>query len=573
VAWARAVLAASLFCVDPARSGLVIRAGAGPVRDRFLSGLRSLLPAGTPWRTVPASVTDDRLLGGLDLPATLKAGRPVAASGLLAAAHGGVVVVPGGERLPAGIAGRLAAAFDAGEVLAEREGLSLRMPARFGLVLVDEGRDADEAPPAALAERLAFRIDLHAVSIREAASGFPSTQAVEAARNAIASVTDTDAGLQALCAVSAALGVDSARAWLCAARAARAHAALAGRAEIAEEDVSVAAALVFAHRATRLPPPPDAEEQPPAPPPEQDRQEDDSQNQQQGERIPEKMLVEAVRAAIPPGLLAALKARDLARSASAGKAGAASRSRTRGRPIGTVAGDPRKGRIALVDTLRTAAPWQSLRRRAQQGEPRRVIVKSDDIRLRRYEERSETTTIFAVDVSGSSALQRLAEAKGAVELLLADCYVRRDKVALVAFRGTSAELVLPPTRSLTRAKRSLAGLPGGGGTPLSAGIEAAAELAEALQRRGQSPVVVLLTDGRANIARDGSPGRPRAAEDAVESARRLRQSGIPSLLLDTSPQPQPAAKRIAEAMAARYLPLPHADASRVSRAVRKVLPS
>ena len=114
-------------------------------------------------------------------------------------------------------------------------------------------------------------------------------------------------------------------------------------------------------------------------------------------------------------------------------------------------------------------------------------------------------TISSSDASsgslgGSSALHRLAEAKGAVELLLADCYVRRDSVAVLAFRGRSAELLLPPTRSLVRAKRSLAELPGGGGTPLAAGIDAARELAFAVRRRGDTAVVVVLSDGRANLA-------------------------------------------------------------------------
>ena len=115
----------------------------------------------------------------------------------------------------------------------------------------------------------------------------------------------------------------------------------------------------------------------------------------------------------------------------------------------------------------------------------------------------ETTTIFVVDASGSAALHRLAEAKGAVELLLADCYIRRDQVALIAFRGSAAELLLPPTRSLARAKRSLAGLPGGGGTPLAAGLDAAFALSDSIRRKGQTPTVIVLTDGRANIARDG----------------------------------------------------------------------
>ncbi|MCA3180747.1 MAG: VWA domain-containing protein, partial [Burkholderiales bacterium] len=180
----------------------------------------------------------------------------------------------------------------------------------------------------------------------------------------------------------------------------------------------------------------------------------------------------------------------------------------------------------------------------------------------------ETTTIFAIDASGSSALHRLAEAKGAVELLLADCYVRRDRVAVVAFRGRAAEVLLPPTRSLVRAKRSLAGLPGGGGTPLASGIDAAVALADAVVRRGGSPIVVLLTDGRANVARDGAGGRAKAVEEAVDAARRLRAGGHATLLLDTSPQPAAAAQALAAAMAAAYVPLPRADAEGIARPVR-----
>lgn len=140
-----------------------------------------------------------------------------------------------------------------------------------------------------------------------------------------------------------------------------------------------------------------------------------------------------------------------------------------------------------------------------------------------------------------------ARAAAAVELLLADCYVRRDRAAVLAFRGKAAELLLPPTRSLVHAKRSLAGLPGGG-TPLAAGMDAARALALACGRRGETPIIVLLTDGRANIARDGSAGRERATLDALAAARTLRAASLTALLLDTSPQAQPGARRLAQEM-------------------------
>ncbi len=201
----------------------------------------------------------------------------------------------------------------------------------------------------------------------------------------------------------------------------------------------------------------------------------------------------------------------------------------------------------------------------------RVIVRPDDFRIARFKQRSETATIFVVDASGSAALHRLAEAKGAVELLLADCYIRRDQVALIAFRGTIAEILLPPTRSLTRAKRSLAGLPGGGGTPLAAGLDAAFVLADSIKRKGQTPSVIVLTDGRANIARDGAPGRPRAEQDATSAARALQAAGIASVLVDTSQRPGPSGAQLAKDMGARYLPLPHADAGMLAKAVKAVV--
>ena len=274
---------------------------------------------------------------------------------------------------------------------------------------------------------------------------------------------------------------------------------------------------------------------------------------------------------------------------NAGGAGAIRQGQLRGRPSGVRRGEPRAGaRLNLIETLRAAAPWQLLRRREADAKaaatgnrppnsPTNALTNSPQIHVRRedfhvthFKQRSETTTVFAVDASGSAALHRLAEAKGAVELLLAECYVRRDSVAVLGFRGKSAELLLPPTRSLVRAKRSLAGLPGGGGTPLAAGIDAAHDLADAVRRRGGTAVIVLLTDGRANIARDGSPGRARATEDAAASAKRVHAAGIRALLLDTSPQPQEAGRQLARDMGALYLPLPHAGAAAMSQVVRAV---
>jgi magnesium chelatase subunit D len=239
--------------------------------------------------------------------------------------------------------------------------------------------------------------------------------------------------------------------------------------------------------------------------------------------------------------------------------------------MGSRPGRPRAGeRLDLSETLRAAAPWQNLR--AGQGHGGAVVVRPQDLRIRRFIQRREATTIFVVDASGSAAFQRLAEAKGAVELLLARAYVARTRVALVAFRKTQGEVLLAPTRSLTRAKRQLGEVVGGGGTPLASGLDTGLALALVEQGKGRTPTLVLLTDGRANIARDGSPGRLRAEDDSLASARRVQAAGVGGVFIDTSPRPRPEADRLALAMGAVYHPLPYCDAGAVSDLVDRLRP-
>ncbi|WP_424753628.1 magnesium chelatase subunit D [Methylobacterium sp.] len=573
--WAEALRVARLVAADPhGCGGVVVRAGAGPVRDRWLEIVRENLNPVKPLRRMPVGIAEDRLIGGLDLAATLGAGRPVAQAGLLAEADGGLLVAAMAERMGQGTAAHLAAALDTGRLRVERDGLAETRPARFGLVLLDEGIGEDEAAPASLTDRLAFHLDLTTVPpsamrpvLRPPCDGL-SPESDKPPHGGGRSGHDPVAELSE---VAARLGIDSLRAPLLALRVARLLARLDGRAETAEADAREAARLVLGHRATRLP------EQESAPE-EEEREEGEPSPAEQREPGPdpeegtgqasEDRIVEAARAAIPAGLLAMLM-RDgpRLRMPRAGKAGAKAASARSGRPMGARPGDPRRARLDLIATLRAASPWQGLRRRAEGGGTC-LMIRPDDIRITRFRQRTETTTIFTVDASGSSALERLAEAKGAVELLLAEAYTRRDKVALVAFRGAGAELVLAPTRSLVRARRGLAALPGGGGTPLAAGIDAAGKVALGVRRGGGTPVVVMLTDGRANVARSGIAGRERAGEDSLKAARLFREADVRAILIDTAQRPQDSARRLAAAMGARYLPLPHADAGAMSAAIR-----
>ena len=575
LAWSDAVTAAQLFAVDPiGTGGVLVRSRAGPVRERWMEMLRAALPPSGPLKHLPLHIADGRLLGGLDLNATLLAGRPVAERGLLAEGDGGVLILAMAERLSSATTVHITAAMDARETIVERDGLSLRMPARFGVIALDEGLD-DEFAPGSLGDRLGFHIDLNDVPIREAGEFGMDRAAISAARERLSALRTNAEQVEAMCTAAATLGIVSLRAPILALRVACASAALSGYPAVEHDDIALAARLVLAPRALVVPQEQAPEQSEPPQPPSPDSSGDDSADKDNTDtdRALDEVILAAVQAALPTDVLAALRTSSArSRGRSHGKAGALQKSNKRGRPAGVSRGDLRAGaKLSVIETLRAAAPWQPLRRReaAASGELSRprILIRKDDFRISRFKQRTETTTIFVVDASGSAALHRLAEAKGAVELLLADCYIRRDQVALIAFRGSAAELLLPPTRSLARAKRCLAGLPGGGGTPLAAGLDAAFALSDSIRRKGQTPTVIVLTDGRANIARDGAQGRPRAEEDAINAARQLRGAAITAVLVDTSPRPGASGGALAKEMGARYLPMPHAEATTLSKAV------
>jgi magnesium chelatase subunit D len=574
-----AALALALLLRDPLRFGGIILRGDGPARDAMLAKIAAVI---TPLVRIPANVDAERLLGGLDLTATLAAGTTVTRAGLLEAASGGAVIVPMAERLRSDVAAHLAQALDGGMLAA---------------VLLDDGREGDEVPPAVLSERVAFHCDVGSIRLPlsvcpELVEGpsflsaverkdSPSTSSGRTGKGgrAVADVIPLDdSQLTTLAATASALGVTSIRALNFAANAARAHAALHGQVTADEDDITAAIRLVLAPRATMVPqaaPPPEVESED-ATPPDGNPGDDDARDIDPSEL--DDIVLEAAAAAIPPHILDQIERRARGSGkAQSGRSGDKQKSAQRGRPLSARPGVPGHGRkLALIASLRAAAPWQTIRRQeaklgdAKPGDRRRVHIRKDDLRVRAFEERRGTLTIFAVDASGSSAISRLAEAKGAVELMLAEAYVKRAQVALIAFRQVGAEVLLPPTRSLTRARRALAALPGGGGTPLAAGLIAAQQLASVAQRGGQTPVIALLTDGKANVRRDGSAGRAEAMAEAAAAAGALRQAGLTSVVIDIAPRPTPEAAALAVALGGRYVPLPRAGSAALVAAVESV---
>lgn len=548
-----AELALHLFTRNPSLFGGILLRGDGPARDDMAAFAKAEIARSGPVVKIPSNVDAERLLGGLDLTATLATGKGVMRTGLLESATGGAVILPMAERLSANIAAHIAQAMDGGDI---------------AVILLDDGHEPDEQPPITLTERIAFHLDVSAMRGVNVTSAALSNIAVANVQRL------DDRQLHAIAATSLALGIDSVRAIIFANATARAHAAFRGRANVLEEDVAAAVRLVLAPRATQMPetqkpPPPEPESDPPQDDEPEDR--DDTPNLEDIDL--DDIMLDAAAAAIPKHILDQIQSKSgRSGKGQGGKSGQKQKSAQRGRPLGSRPGVPGNGkRLSLIDSLRAAAPWQNIRRQmAPADDTRKIHIRKSDLRVRHFEQRSESLTIFAVDASGSSALSRLAEAKGAVEMMLAQAYVKRSQVALIAFRQSSAEILLPPTRSLTRARRALAALPGGGGTPLAAGLLAARQLAEAAQRAGQTPTIALLTDGKANVASDGTAQRETAMAEAADVAKSIAHAGLHSIVIDISPRPREEAAALADALGGRYLPLPQAQSAAMVAAIESL---
>ncbi|MEN9765211.1 MAG: hypothetical protein RL397_1166 [Pseudomonadota bacterium] len=609
-----AILAAAAVVVaGPALGGLWLRSWHGPRRDAFLQLVdhyARLLSVRT--HRIAPHTDPEQLLAGIELSETLRAGRMVRRAGLIENLQGGLLVLAMAERAPLGLLAPMIQALDAQRVC---------------LLALDESLPDEASLPALLLDRLGLGLDLRDEQalwpansdLRETEFAQVIAERLSAAAQAWRQIVIPPEATKALVEAAAQLGILSARPSLYALRLVKVLAAVAGRTAVEADDLAIAVRLVLLPQARQLPAsaaPEDDEMQsaeedtrenddaqavpqnedeanrPPPPPPEseQDSVTNPPEPEDESSAIPDgaaERLVAAALAALPKHLLAQLAASSAAsRSKAVGATGAgaqAMKGRGRGRSIGALPRrKPRSGeRLHLLASIRAAAPFQKLRRvseentedlgntsrQAAAGLPHRIHLRPNDLHVHREKKRRGNTTVFVVDASGSMALQRLSEAKGAIEILLADCYVRRDRVAMIAFRGKGAEVLLDPTRSLVAAKRSLTALPGGGGSPVAAGLSLAAQMVEQLKRMGDSTVVVVLTDGRANLTRDGQPGRQQAALEAQQMARLLAVSADKRLLIDTSMRPEPAAQALAAAMRGMYMPMPFAQAREMGQAI------
>ena len=595
-----------LLAVDPSLGGVVIPSAVGSGKSTLARAFADILPEGTPFVELPLNVTEDRLIGGVDLEATLASGVRVVQHGVLTKAHGGVLYVDSLSLLDSSAVSHIMDAMSRGEVLVEREGLSEVHPANFMLVGTYDPSDGEVR--IGLLDRIGiivpftaqndFRARKKIVSIVLGTRDQEDTEdelkmlggLIQAARDQLPHVSITNDQIKALIQTALSLGVEGNRVDVFTVRAALASAALAQRSDVEEEDMKLAIKLVLIPRATRMPErEAEAEEAPPQEePPQQeepeaeeedappDTSEADAEADEEQKDTPdmiEELMMDAIETELPDNILnISLASKKKAKSGSRGEA----LNNRRGRFVRAQPGEMRSGKVALIPTLISAAPWQESRRKEKKiaGRPKTaLIISKDDVKIKRFRDKSGTLFIFMVDASGSMALNRMRQAKGAVASLLQNAYVHRDQVALISFRGKQAQVLLPPSQSVDRAKRELDVLPTGGGTPLASALYLGWETAKQARTKGISQIMfVLITDGRGNIGLQSSFD-PDAAKPSKEDLEKevealsgsIMADGIAAIVVDTQMNylSRGEAPKLAQKLGGRYFYLPNAKAEQI----------
>ncbi|WP_337998231.1 VWA domain-containing protein [Oleispirillum naphthae] len=569
-------LALLLNAVNPAVGGVVVRGQKGTAKSTAARGLRDLLPAlpdgGRPaFVDFPLGATEDMVIGSIDFEAAVRDGAVRFQPGLLARAHMGVLYIDEVNLLDDHLVDSILDAAESGANIVEREGQSLRHASRFiligtmnpeegelrpqlldrfGLAVSIAGESDPQVRVELLKRREAFDADPDAFLAAHAAAEADLALRLREARKRLAEVRIPPHLVGFIAEICQRNHVAGHRADIVMERAARAFAAWAGRTDVTADDILAVAPMALLHRmragTPEMPPPP------PPPPPETEEPEEPEERENPApeeeddtaEPTPpqgEEEGGDAADAPPPPdpgetGRADAAETQDEVQEVGASYAvrrlerqsmdqtlrtgsGRRSRSRSASKQGRYVKSTSRRGRndLALDATIRAAAPYQKSRRE-QATQDLAVHIARSDIREKIRERRVGNFLLFVVDGSGSMGAQRrMVETKAAVMSLLLDAYQKRDKVAMVVFRGRAAEVVLPPTNSVDRAAKLLADLPVGGRTPLTAGLAEAAGVLRRVLRKEPTilPLVIVMTDGRANAALGERPPHEEALAAAA----------------------------------------------------------